>query len=62
MLSKYTIVSGVVFGAVALVQLVRAVNQWSVQIGSFNVPVWASWIAAVFAGSLCIWAFKSAQK
>ncbi len=56
---KYTIVSGVVFGVIALVQLVRAVNQWSVQIGSFNVPVWASWIAVVVASSLCIWAFRS---
>ena len=56
---KYTIVSGAVFGVIALVQLVRAVNQWSVQIGSFNVPVWASWIAVVVASSLCIWAFRS---
>ncbi len=62
MFSKYAIVSGVVFGAVALVQLVRAVNQWSVQIGSFNVPVWASWIATIVASSLCIWAFRTRGK
>lgn len=62
MLSKYAIVSGVVFAAVALVQIVRAVSQWSVQIGNFNVPVWASWVAAVIAGSLCVWAFRSGQK
>lgn len=62
MLSKYAIVSGFVFAAIALVQLVRAVNQWSVQIGSFNVPIWASWIVALIAGSLCFWAFMSRQK
>lgn len=62
MLSRYTIVSGVVFGIIALVQLVRAVNQWPVQIGSFNVPVWVSWIAALVASSLCLWAFGSDYK
>lgn len=62
MLSKYAIVSGLVFGVIAMVQLVRAMNQWSVQIGSFNVPMWASWIATVIAGSLCLWAFRSSHK
>ena len=60
--SKYAVVSGAVFAAIALVQLARAVNQWSVQIGSFNVPVWASWIAVMIAGGLCVWAFTSEQK
>ena len=62
MLSRYAIVSGVVFGVIALMQLVRAMNQWPVQVGSFNVPVWASWIAALVAGSLCLWAFGSNRK
>jgi len=57
--NKYVLVSGVVFGVVALLQLVRAINQWSVQIDSFSVPVWASWIAAVVTGVLCVWAFRS---
>ena len=62
MLSRYEIVSGVIFGVIALAQLVRAVNQWPVQIGSFNVPVLASWIAALVAGSICVWAFGSNRK
>lgn len=57
--TKYTLVSGVVFGVVALLQLLRAINQWSVQIDSFTVPVWASWVAAVVTGVLCVWAFRS---
>jgi hypothetical protein len=59
MSSKYVVVSGVVFGVVAMVQTVRALNQWPAHIGGFEVPVWASWIAAAVTGGLCIWAFRS---
>ena len=62
MQSKYTLVSGAVFGVVAAIQVVRAVNQWVVQIGPFNVPLWFSWVAAVVAGGLCVWAFKSGRQ
>jgi len=59
--SNYAVVSGVVFGVVAIIQAIRAFNQWPVQIGPFAVPVWFSWIALVVAGGLCIWAFRSAR-
>ena len=59
MSSRYVVVSGVIFGFVALAQLFRAVNQVSIQIGSAEIPVWASWVAVVVAGSLCAWAFTS---
>ncbi len=57
MSSKYVVVSGVIFGFVALAQVLRAVMQVPVQIGSVDIPVWASWVAAVLAGSICTWAF-----
>ena len=59
MANRYVVVSGVVFGAMGVAQIVRALAQWPAQIGSFGIPVWVSWIAAVVAGSLCIWAFRS---
>jgi hypothetical protein len=62
MLSRYVIVSGVVFGVVALLQLARAMYEWPVQIDNFNLPMWASWIAVLVAGSLCVWAFCSVRK
>ena len=60
--SKYVVVSGVLFGVIAVVQAVRALNQWPVQVDGFDVPVWVSWIAMVVAGSLCVWAFRSGHK
>jgi hypothetical protein len=59
MSNKYSVVSGVVFGVVAVLQAVRALNQWPLHVGSLEIPVWASWIAMVFAGGLCVWAFRS---
>jgi hypothetical protein len=59
MSSKYVVVSGVIFGFLALAQLLRAVNQVPAQIGGLEIPVWASWVAVVVAGSMCTWAFAS---
>jgi hypothetical protein len=36
---KYTVVSGVVFGLIALLQLVRAISQWPIQVATYDVPV-----------------------
>lgn len=59
MSSRYVVVSGVVFGVVAIAQAFRALNQLPVHVGSIEIPVWASWLAVVVAGSLCAWAFRS---
>jgi hypothetical protein len=62
MTNKYVVVSGAVFGVVAVVHVLRAVNQWPVLIGRFDIPVWASWIGAIVAGGFCAWAFRSQGK
>ena len=59
MTKNYVVVSGLVFGVVALAQVARAIAQVPVLIGSFAVPVFASWIAAAVAAGLCYWAFQS---
>jgi hypothetical protein len=56
---RYTVVSGAVFGFVAVAQVVRAVRQLPVRAGDFEIPVWLSWVAAAIAGSLCVWAFRT---
>ena len=59
MQGNYTLVSGAIFAIVAVVQALRAFNQWPVQIASLDVPVWVSWAAMVVAGGLSAWAFRS---
>jgi len=60
--SKYAVVSGVLFGVVAVLQAVRALYQWPVHVAGVDIPMWGSWVAVVVAGSLCAWAFQSAHK
>ncbi|MBI3829626.1 MAG: hypothetical protein HY291_08925 [Planctomycetes bacterium] len=62
MKNSYLVISGVIFGVVAVVQGLRAYNQWPVQIGTEFVPVWASWVAVVVAGILCIWGLIASRK
>jgi hypothetical protein len=57
--STYVVVSGVLFGVIAVLQAVRALNRWPVRVGAVEIPVWVSWVAAVVAGGLCVWAFRS---
>lgn len=60
MANKYISVTGVIFGLVAAAHLARAVGAIPIQFGDFTViPVWASWVAAVVAAALCVWAFWS---
>jgi hypothetical protein len=59
MSKNYVVVSGLVFGVVALAQVLRAALQLPVHVDGFEIPVWASWVAAVVAGGLCAWAFRS---
>ena len=62
MKNAYMSVSGIIFGVVAVLQAVRAFNQWTVQVGPISVPIWFSWVAVLVAGGLCVWAFTSRRK
>ena len=59
---SYHVISGLVFIAIAVVQLVRAALQIQVQIGQSTVPLWPSWVAVVLASGLAYFAFSSRSK
>ena len=56
---KYHVVSGAGFGIIAVLQITRAILRVPIHIGSYEVPIYASWIAAAVTGSLCVWAFRA---
>jgi len=60
--NRYALVSGTVFGIIAALQAMRAFLQVPAQVGTREVPVWISWLAVVAAGSLCVWAFRTARQ
>lgn len=59
MSKNYIVVSGLIFGLIALGHATRAFLSVPVHIGSFEAPVLASWVVAAVAGVLCVWAFRS---
>jgi hypothetical protein len=60
MVRKFEIISGVVFAVVALAHALRAARGWTLQVDAWSVPIWASWVAAVVAAGLSVWAFRRA--
>jgi hypothetical protein len=48
----YSRVLGSFFVVVALTHLVRLVSPFTLQVGSFAVPHWASWFGVAIAGTL----------
>lgn len=56
---SYAQLAGAIFALVALLQVIRAALGWSATIGSFVVPVWASWVAAVVAAVLAWLGFSA---
>jgi hypothetical protein len=49
---------GVVFLLVFVVHLLRVVNGWSFVVGSYEVPMWVSWVAFLLTGYLSFSAFR----
>lgn len=58
----YFILSGGLFGLIALGHILRLVNQTPVQLGSWSVPLSLSWLGLFVAGFLCLWALRLARK
>ena len=45
-------ITGIIFGAIALTHLLRIFYGWRVLIGVILVPGWVSWVAVIVAGYL----------
>jgi hypothetical protein len=52
-------VAATIFAVVAIVHAYRLVSFFPVQLGSVQVPGWASWLALVIAGLLSMWGFRA---
>jgi hypothetical protein len=50
----YLQISGVVFGAIALLHVARLLLGWPAQIAGWAVPLWLSWLAFPAAGVLFV--------
>ena len=55
-------VSGMLFGVIALMHLLRVLAGWPAHLGTFEAPMWLSWVAMVVAGYLAFSAFRLKSK
>ena len=55
---RYVLVSGLFLALLTCVQLLRLILRWPITVAGASIPLWASAIAAVIAGSLAIWAVR----
>ncbi len=55
---RYVLVSGLFLSLLACVQLLRLMLGWRVTVAGVDIPLWASGVAALIAGTLAIWAFR----
>lgn len=58
----YFLISGLVFAIVAVVHLLRVINQFQVIIGTWSAPMAASWIGLIVAGILSYCGFTLMRK
>ena len=58
----YLLISGVIFGLVAVLHLLRVVNGWSLVVGTWSAPMWASWAGTVVPAVLSVWACRLAAR
>jgi hypothetical protein len=58
----YLVFSALVFAMVALVHLVRFLEGWTAQIGTWMVPASASLVCVIVAGLLAAWGLTLARR
>jgi hypothetical protein len=58
----FSLVAGVIFAVVALLQLVRIFMQWIVVIGDWSVPKSVSWVALIVFGGLALLGLRLGQR
>ena len=55
---NYCLISGILFGLVALAHLLRVVYGMPVLVADYDVPMVFSWLGFIVPASLAAWAFR----
>jgi hypothetical protein len=61
-MKAYLITSGSLFTLIALFHVARLLQHWPAVVAAWAVPVWASGLGLIVAGSLALWAFRLAWR
>jgi hypothetical protein len=61
-ITSYILASAIIFTVVGSVHLLRAIQGWPVELGTWMVPVWLSGVACVLSAGLATWGFSFLRK
>lgn len=61
-LSYYMRIVATIFLIIFSLHLLRIIFGWYAEIGGWEVPMWLSWVAVVFAGFLSAFGFRLASQ
>ena len=61
-MKPFSHIAGLLLGMIALVQLLRVIQGWSVVINGFAVPIWPSAVAALVAAVLAVMVWREARR
>jgi hypothetical protein len=53
----FVLISGIIFGIVAVIHALRLALRWQVKINQREIPMWLSVDGLIVAAGLCFWAF-----
>jgi hypothetical protein len=54
----YLLISGALFGIVALAHMYRLVLHWPIDVAGHMVPLAVSWLGLLLAAGLSVWALR----
>ncbi len=58
----YFLATACMFSAIAVLHALRIIGGWQAQIGSWDVPLWISYLAVVIAAWLAYQGFRQGKK
>ena len=60
-MKPFTLIAALVFGLVALLQMLRLFLGWPVVVNGFAIPLWASAVACLVAAVLAVMVWREAR-
>ncbi len=61
-MKPFTLIAALVFGLVALLQMLRLFLGWPVVVNGFAIPLWASAVACLVAAVLAVMVWREARR
>ncbi len=61
-MKPFTLIAALVFGLVALLQMLRLFLGWPVVVNGFAIPLWASAVACLVAVVLAVMVWREARR